>query len=270
MTATALGISAHAESCKVKEMENNLDTATTEFDVTLTQSVDGNIPSSAFNSAAKDANNMCLSNPKLQSQTDQIKGKACGPKLPRLKAASAPEMYLGEKDEDNHGNDNDEYDDNFDEEKQLQHANTMPTFPLNREKSALPTVITEKRQNSFLDKEVIPHDQFGEIRPSTSKRRSSVTIKNLAKEAEADLQHSWLLDEQTKEQWRKFEERKRLLTIVVSDEDPMSDIEQRLEEVKMMSKPRKDMRYVLDRLPADMKDKITVSIVFMHPDNVSY
>ncbi len=50
-----------------------------------------------------------------------------------------------------------------------------------------------------------------------------------------------------------------MLTTVFSDQDPLTAIEARLSEVKMMSKPRRDERHVLDRISPKQKALVLVS-----------
>ena len=207
-------------------------------------------------------------NHKSTAKNDRKKSKNVTLELPAIKCASSPSIHLEDKNEKDDDEDDDDFflDESFEDDKQLKHANTMPVLPMDRGERAFPSRIIEEQESSF-QKEFFFFHEMREPRASTAQRRASVTIQNLAKDAEADLKHSWLLDEQTKEQWKKFEERKRALTIVIADEDPIAAIEQRLEEVRMMSKPRKDMRHVLERLPEEQKDSILVSILILPAPN---
>ena len=199
-------------------------------------------------------------NTKSTTKNVQKKSKDKPLELPAIKCISSPHITIEDKNEKDDDDDDDIYlDDSSEDDRPLKHANTMPVLAMDRGDNAFPSRVIEEREASF-HKEYFFFHQMREPRVSTAQRRASVTIQNLAKDAEADLKHSWLLDEQTKEQWKKFEERKRALTIVIADEDPIAAIEQRLEEVRMMSKPRKDMRHVLERLPEEQKDSILVSI----------
>ena len=215
------------------------------------------------NSSMKDESKNS-SNQKSTAKNDQKKSKNVTLELPAIKCASSPSIHIEDKNEKEDDEDDDDFflDESLEDDKQLKHANTMPVLPMDRGEHAFPSRVIEEQESSF-QKEFFFFHEMREPRASTAQRRASVTIQNLAKDAEADLKHSWLLDEQTKEQWKKFEERKRALTIVIVDEDPIAAIEQRLEEVRMMSKPRKDMRHVLERLPEEQKDSILVSILIL-------
>ncbi len=194
-------------------------------------------------------------------QMDRQKSKVVIPasKLSGIKVPSLPNIYLGTKDE-NDEDDDDDFDDFYaEEEKKLKHAETMPVIPLDRGEPAFPERVIPERERTFIGKEIFLLQKIREARPPTAKRRASITIQNLAKDAEADMKHSWLLEEQNRELWKKFEERKRQLAIVIADENPLQEIEQRLEEVRLMSKPRKDPRHVLERLPEDQRNNIMVS-----------
>ena len=79
------------------------------------------------------------------------------------------------------------------------------------------------------------------------------------RQAEEEVKHNWLLEEENKSRMKRFESRCNRLTIAISDEDAVDAIEDRLEELRMMAKPRKDERSVLDRLTADQREKILVS-----------
>ena len=228
----------------VKESESN-----TESGTALTESTEGDTLNAREDSSLKRSSKKKRQNIALEVLT--------------IKCASSPNIYIEDKDEKDSDDDEDDfYLDDVEEEKTLKHANTMPVLPMNRVELGFPEPAVEEREKSF-HKEIFLLQEYREQRPSTAQRRASLTIKNLAKDAEADLKHSWLLDEQTRELWKKFEERKRALTIVISDEDPMTAIEQRLEEVKMMSKPRKDMRHVLERLADSQKENIIVSLLII-------
>ena len=212
----------------------------------------------------KDDEGKGSTNSKSTTKNDQKKSKNRTVELPAIKCISSSHICIEDKTEKEDDDDDDDFylDESSEEDKPLKHANTMPVLPMDRGEHAFPSRVIEEREASF-HKEYFFFHEMREPRPSTAQRRASVTIQNLAKDAEADLKHSWLLDEQTKEQWKKFEERKRALTIVIADEDPIAAIEQRLEEVRMMSKPRKDMRHVLERLPEEQKDSILVSILIL-------
>ena len=77
--------------------------------------------------------------------------------------------------------------------------------------------------------------------------------------AEEEVKHNWLLDSEIQIRMKKFSKRKSQLSIRVPDEDPMVAISRRLEEIHMMAKPRRDKRYVLDRIDSGQKDRILVS-----------
>ncbi len=182
------------------------------------------------------------------------------PKLPSIKAASVHNISLVTNKDEKEEDDEDDSDDYVvEDEKKLKHAKTLPVLPLDRGEQGFPKKHVEEREHSFLKKDTsILLQEIQEIRPSTAKRRASITVKNLAKDAEADLKHSWLLEEQNRELWKKFEERKRQLTIAVTDENSLSVIEKRMEELRQMSKPRKDTRHVLDRLAETQKQTVLV------------
>ena len=242
---TGSGTNSNVMNAATQSKTNATET-NTESGGSLTESMEGN----GLN-AREDSN---------LAHATQRKTKNTELEIPTFKSNSSPNIYIEDPDEKDEDDDGDDFylDDFPEEEKTLKHANTMPLLYVDRGEKEFPARAVEQRETSF-HKEIFLLQEYREHRPSTAKRRASITIKNLAKEAETDLKHSWLLDEQTRELWAKFEERKRALTIVISDEDPMSAIEQRLEEVKMMSKPRKDMRHVLERLPKDQKENILVS-----------
>lgn len=79
------------------------------------------------------------------------------------------------------------------------------------------------------------------------------------KEAEDEVTHDWLLQGKFKDDVEKFNRKKHRLTVRVPDEDPMVAIERRLDEIRLMAKPRRDGRYVLDRIDQEQRDLITVS-----------
>ena len=77
--------------------------------------------------------------------------------------------------------------------------------------------------------------------------------------AEEEVKHNWLLEEENKIRMKRFENRKNRLMIHISDDDTVDAIDDRLEELRMMAKPRKDERHVLDRLSKDQRERILVS-----------
>ncbi|ELT93381.1 hypothetical protein CAPTEDRAFT_212926 [Capitella teleta] len=81
-----------------------------------------------------------------------------------------------------------------------------------------------------------------------SERDGSSRFQRALAHAEEEIKHNWLLESEKTILMKKFSRRKHQLTICVPDEDPMVSISKRMEEIQMMTKPRRDERYVLDRI----------------------
>lgn len=78
-------------------------------------------------------------------------------------------------------------------------------------------------------------------------------------EAEEDVKHNWVLEEELKENERRFKHRQKALNVHVPDEDPLVAIEKRLDEIRQMSKPRLGEDNVLQKVESSKRDYILVS-----------
>ena len=85
--------------------------------------------------------------------------------------------------------------------------------------------------------------------------------ESMQDQVEREVKSNWLLDEELKNARKLFERREQALKIVLPDEDAMEVIEQRMSEIRHMSKPRRDERHVLDRMPSPLRDSVVVSSV---------
>ncbi|GFO10676.1 cyclic nucleotide-binding domain-containing protein 2-like [Plakobranchus ocellatus] len=77
--------------------------------------------------------------------------------------------------------------------------------------------------------------------------------------AEFEIAHNWLLKEETEIQAKKFIQTKRKLTICLPDDDPLEGINNRLEEVQSMVKPKVELSDFLEELDPEQRERIYVS-----------
>ena len=88
---------------------------------------------------------------------------------------------------------------------------------------------------------------------------AGISLDAREKEAEEEVSHNWILETENQKEKRKKQQLAAKLRIQIPDEDPMSSIEKRLDEIKMMTKPRRNTSYVLERVTPEQKEKILVS-----------
>ncbi len=98
------------------------------------------------------------------------------------------------------------------------------------------------------------HNNFG--KPSRSFMSKYGEVASIA---EDEVKHNWILQDEAKLRQRRVDNRTSRFLLSVPDEDPLVAIESRMDEVRRMSKPRRDERYVLDRIDPEQKEKILVS-----------
>ena len=76
--------------------------------------------------------------------------------------------------------------------------------------------------------------------------------------AEEELKHNWILAEEELQRRKLSQLREARVLMSLAKEDPLDDIEQRMEELSLMAKPRRDERPVLDRVSEKQKQLILV------------
>ncbi|KAL8616745.1 hypothetical protein ACOMHN_017783 [Nucella lapillus] len=94
-----------------------------------------------------------------------------------------------------------------------------------------------------------PHPQPQPLTPEDFRARAE-------KAAEFEVEHNWMLKEESEIKVKKLDQTKRKLAIVLPDDDLLEGISNRLEEVQAMVKPKCEFSSFLYDLTADQRDKI--------------
>ncbi|XP_035824877.1 uncharacterized protein LOC101847947, partial [Aplysia californica] len=76
------------------------------------------------------------------------------------------------------------------------------------------------------------------------------------KAAEFEVAHNWMLKEETERNARKFDRTKRKLTICLPDDDPLEGINNRLEEVQSMVKPKAELSGFIEDMDPEQRERI--------------
>ncbi|XP_055895018.1 uncharacterized protein LOC106065948 isoform X2 [Biomphalaria glabrata] len=74
--------------------------------------------------------------------------------------------------------------------------------------------------------------------------------------AEFEIEHNWLLKDETEKRYKRFERTKKQLTIHLPDEDPMEGINNRLEEINSMVKPKIQLLDFLGNFNKEQKERV--------------
>ncbi|RUS70055.1 hypothetical protein EGW08_022180, partial [Elysia chlorotica] len=151
-----------------------------------------------------------------------------------------------------------------------------PVFPRSAERSPTKTpgldhlaraktdprleVLDVSRVMGGLDPEEIRLDDDGEepAQEDSDEEELDEAQSRLKKEraAEFEIAHNWLLKEETEIQAKKFVQTKRKLTICLPDDDPLEGINNRLEEVQSMVKPKVELSDFLEELDPEQRERI--------------
>lgn len=128
----------------------------------------------------------------------------------------------------------------------------------NKQLSQVPTLPPIRSESNLVAEHLTPDspEDSEDVDPASKKMRN---FQKALRQAEEEVKHNWLLESENNILMKKFSRRKNQLSIRLPDEDPLAAISRRLEEIQMMAKPRRDTRYVLDRIDPSKKELILVS-----------
>ena len=86
-------------------------------------------------------------------------------------------------------------------------------------------------------------------------------FRDVAHQADEEVEHNWMLQEAAQKKLNKLQTLKRIISISLPDEDPMVTIQRRIDEVKLMTRSKKQGEEggLLSWLPPERREFVMVS-----------
>lgn len=82
----------------------------------------------------------------------------------------------------------------------------------------------------------------------------------LEKVGEFEMEHNWLLHEDLQRKREEFNTQSKKLRVSLPEEDPVEMMENRMDEIRSMMRPKAELGHFIDKIDPEQRAKIMVSI----------